>query len=58
MDERGPRSNGRFQRPGLFRNPPGIQFCEANGRVTGILNPAEDGVVTELTVAGKNLDRL
>jgi hypothetical protein len=26
--------------------------------VTGILNPPEDGVVTELTVAGKNLDRL
>jgi hypothetical protein len=39
-----------------FATPPGIQFCEANGRVAGILNPPEHGVVKELTFAGKNLD--
>ena len=47
-------SNGQV----YFATPPGIQFCEANGRVAGILNPPERGVVTELTFAGKNLDWL
>lgn len=41
-----------------FATPLGIQFCEANGRVAGILNPPEHGVVTEVTFAGKNLDWL
>ena len=35
-----------------------VQFCEANGRVAGILNPPEHGVVTGLAFAGKNLDWL
>ncbi|HEX4782871.1 MAG TPA: alpha/beta hydrolase-fold protein [Candidatus Sulfotelmatobacter sp.] len=41
-----------------FASPVGIQFCEANGRVAGILNPPEHGDVTGLTFAGENLDWL
>ena len=41
-----------------FATPLGIQFCEANGRVAGILNPPEYGVVSDLVFAGKNLDWL
>jgi gluconolactonase len=41
-----------------FATPIGIQFCEANGRVAGILNPPEHGAVSDLTFAGKNLDWL
>jgi sugar lactone lactonase YvrE len=41
-----------------FASPLGIQFCEANGRVAGILNPPERGVVTSLAFAGRNLDWL
>jgi gluconolactonase len=41
-----------------FATPIGIQFCEANGRVAGILNPPEPGAMTDLVFAGKNLDWL
>jgi sugar lactone lactonase YvrE len=41
-----------------FATPLGIQFCEANGRVAGILNPPEHGVISDLVFAGKNLDWL
>jgi gluconolactonase len=41
-----------------FATPLGIQFCEANGRVAGILNPPERGPISSLTFAGKNLDWL
>ena len=41
-----------------FATPIGIQFCEANGRVAGILNPPEHGAVSDLAFAGKNLDWL
>lgn len=41
-----------------FATPIGIQFCEANGRVAGILNPPEHGAITDLVFAGKNLDWL
>jgi sugar lactone lactonase YvrE len=41
-----------------FASHLGVQFCEANGRVAGILNPPEYGVVTGLAFAGKNLDWL
>ena len=41
-----------------FRSPLVVQFCEANGRGAGILNPPEHGVVTGLAFAGKNLDWL
>jgi gluconolactonase len=41
-----------------FATPMGIQFCEANGRVAGILNPPEHGAISSLTFAGKNLDWL
>jgi sugar lactone lactonase YvrE len=41
-----------------FATPIGIQFCEANGRVAGILNPPEPGAITDLVFAGKNLDWL
>jgi gluconolactonase len=41
-----------------FATPLGIQFCEANGRVAGILNPPEHGVISDITFAGKNLDWL
>jgi gluconolactonase len=41
-----------------FATPLGIQFCEANGRVAGILNPPEHGAVSNLAFAGKNLDWL
>ena len=41
-----------------FASPLVVQFCEANGRVAGILNPPEHGVVTGLAFAGKNLDWL
>ena len=39
-----------------FATPLGVQFCEANGRVAGILNPPEHGIVTNVVFAGKNLD--
>ena len=41
-----------------FATPIGIQFCEANGRVAGILNPPEHGAITDLVFAGKSLDWL
>jgi gluconolactonase len=41
-----------------FATPIGVQFCEANGRVAGILNPPEHGPVTDLVFAGKDLDWL
>jgi enterochelin esterase-like enzyme/sugar lactone lactonase YvrE len=41
-----------------FATPLGIQFCEANGRVAGILNPPKHGNVGDLAFAGKNLDWL
>jgi enterochelin esterase-like enzyme/sugar lactone lactonase YvrE len=41
-----------------FATPVGIQFCEANGRVAGILNPPEHGAISDLAFAGKNLDWL
>jgi gluconolactonase len=41
-----------------FATPVGIQFCEANGRVAGILNPPEPGAISDLAFAGKNLDWL
>jgi gluconolactonase len=41
-----------------FATPSGIQYCEANGRVAGILNPPEPGVITDLVFAGKKLDWL
>jgi enterochelin esterase-like enzyme/sugar lactone lactonase YvrE len=41
-----------------FATPMGIQFCEANGRVAGILNPPEHGAISDLAFAGKNLDWL
>jgi gluconolactonase len=41
-----------------FATPLGIQFCEANGRVAGILNPPAHGAISELAFAGKNLDWL
>ena len=41
-----------------FATPLGIQFCEANGRVAGILNPPEHGTVGGLAFAGKKLDWL
>jgi gluconolactonase len=41
-----------------FATPIGVQFCEANGRVAGILNPPEHGPITDLVFAGKNLDWL
>ena len=41
-----------------FPTPFGIQFCEANGRVAGILNPHEHGAITNLVFADKNLDAL
>lgn len=41
-----------------FATPIGIQFCEPNGRVAGILNPPEPGAISALTFAGKNLDWL
>jgi gluconolactonase len=41
-----------------FATPLGIQFCEANGRVAGILNPPEHGAISDLAFAGKNLDWL
>lgn len=41
-----------------FATPLGVQFCEANGRVAGILNAPEHGVITGLAFAGTNLDWL
>jgi gluconolactonase len=41
-----------------FATPSGVQYCEANGRVAGILNPPEPGAVTDLVFAGRNLDWL
>ena len=39
-----------------FATPLGIQFCEANGRVAGILNPPEHGNIGGLAFAGKDLN--
>jgi gluconolactonase len=39
-----------------FATPIGVQFCEVNGRVAGILNSPEHGAITDLVFAGKNLD--
>jgi gluconolactonase len=41
-----------------FATPLGIQFCEANGRVAGILNPPEHGNSGGLAFAGKDLNWL
>jgi gluconolactonase len=41
-----------------FATPIGVQFCEANGRVAGILNPPEYGPISDLVFGGKNLDWL
>ncbi len=41
-----------------FATPLGIQFCEANGRVAGILNPPEPGTISDIAFAGQNLDWL
>ena len=41
-----------------FATPLGIQFCEANGRVAGMLNPPEHGTISDLAFGGKNLDWL
>jgi hypothetical protein len=35
-----------------------IQFCEANGRLAGILDPPAQGAISNLAFAGKNLDWL
>ncbi|MGA9800070.1 MAG: alpha/beta hydrolase-fold protein [Terriglobales bacterium] len=41
-----------------FATPIGVQYCEANGRVAGILNPPEHGAITDLVFAGRNSDWL
>jgi gluconolactonase len=41
-----------------FATPIGVQYCEANGRVAGILNPPEHGAITDIVFAGRNLDWL
>jgi hypothetical protein len=39
-------SNGQI----YFATPLGVQVCEANGRVSQILNPPEPGGVSSLTL--------
>jgi gluconolactonase len=41
-----------------FATPLGIQVCEANGRVSQILNPPEPGGTTSLTFAGTDMNWL
>jgi sugar lactone lactonase YvrE len=47
-------SNGQV----YFATPLGIQVCEANGRVSQILNPPEPGGITNLTFAGSDMNWL
>jgi hypothetical protein len=56
MDEWRPGSDRRFCGQVYFATPIGVQFCEVNGRVAGILNSPEHGAITDLVFAGKNLD--
>jgi gluconolactonase len=41
-----------------FATPLGIQICEANGRVSQILNPPTPGAVTNIIFGGQNADWL
>ena len=41
-----------------FATPLGIQVCEANGRVAQILNPPEQGSISSVAFAGKDLNWL
>ncbi len=41
-----------------FATSVGIQVCEANGRVSAILNPPEPGAVSSVTFAGHGMDWL
>jgi gluconolactonase len=41
-----------------FATPLGIQICEANGRVSQILNPPAPGAVTSITFAGQDANWL
>jgi gluconolactonase len=41
-----------------FATPVGIQICEANGRVSQILNPPAPGAVTNILFGGQNADWL
>jgi sugar lactone lactonase YvrE len=41
-----------------FATPLGIQVCEANGRVSQILNPPAPGAITGMTFAGKDANWL
>jgi sugar lactone lactonase YvrE len=41
-----------------FATPLGIQICEANGRVSQILNPPQPGAISSLTFAGRDPDWL
>jgi gluconolactonase len=41
-----------------FASPLGIQVCEANGRVSQILNPPEYGSISSVAFAGKDLNWL
>ncbi len=47
-------SNGQV----YFATPLGIQICEANGRVSQILNPPEPGAISSLTFAGTGMNWL
>jgi gluconolactonase len=47
-------SNGQV----YFATPLGIQVCEANGRVSQILNPPEPGGISSLTFAGTEMNWL
>jgi sugar lactone lactonase YvrE/predicted esterase len=47
-------SNGQV----YFATPLGIQVCEANGRVSQILNPPEPGSISSLTFAGTGMNWL
>ncbi len=41
-----------------FATPLGVQVCEANGRVSQILNPPEPGSISSLTFAGTDMNWL
>jgi len=41
-----------------FATPLGIQVCEANGRVSQILNPPEPGAISSVTFAGTEMNWL
>jgi gluconolactonase len=41
-----------------FATPIGIQVCEANGRLAAILNPPQQGPITSLAFAGKDMNWL